>query len=107
MSQGIIKRNNLYSYKYFLSRFAQNHYMNVEEIIVEITPLFWTEFHDKTLVVKPEMTAADVENWDSITNVQLIVAIENKYKIRFTSKEIQDFKNVGEICESIIAKTAK
>jgi acyl carrier protein len=80
--------------------------MNVDEIIVELTPLFRSEFDDQALVVKPEMTAADVENWDSITNIQLIVAIEKKYKIRFTSREIQDFKNVGEICESIIAKAA-
>lgn len=81
--------------------------MNMDEIIIELTPLFRSEFDDQVLVVRPDMTAADVENWDSITNIQLIVAIENKYKIRFTSREIQDFKNVGEICESIIAKTAK
>lgn len=78
--------------------------MNVHELIIELTPIFRNEFDDEELIVKPEMTAANVENWDSITNIQLIVAIEKKYKIRFTSREIQDFRNVGELCESLLSK---
>ncbi len=81
--------------------------MTVEELIVDLTPLFRKELDDDGIVLKAETTAADVESWDSITFVQLIVAIEKKYKIFFTSREIQDFKNVGELCECIIRRTQK
>jgi acyl carrier protein len=79
--------------------------MLVEEIITQITPIFKNELEEDTLVLTPETTANDVESWDSITNIQLIVAVEKFYKIRFTSREIQDFKNVGELCACIISKT--
>lgn len=78
--------------------------MQLEEIIKQITPVFKDELEDNNLVLTPETTANDVETWDSITNIQLIVAIEKFYKIRFTSREIQEFKNVGELCECIISK---
>ena len=67
--------------------------MLVEEIITQITPIFRNELEEDTLVLTPETTANDVESWDSITNIQMIVAVEKFYKIRFTSREIQDFKN--------------
>lgn len=79
--------------------------MLVEEIITQITPIFRNELEEDTLVLTPETTANDVESWDSITNIQMIVAVEKFYKIRFTSREIQDFKNVGELCACIISKT--
>ena len=79
--------------------------MLVEEIITQITPIFRNELEEDTLVLTPETTANDVESWDSITNIQLIVAVEKFYKIRFTSREIQNFKNVGELCACIISKT--
>ena len=79
--------------------------MLVEEIITQITPIFRNELEEDTPVLTPETTANDVESWDSITNIQLIVAVEKFYKIRFTSREIQNFKNVGELCACIISKT--
>ena len=79
--------------------------MLVEEIITQITPIFRNELEEDTLVLTPETTANDVESWDSITNIQMIVAVEKFYKIRFTSREIQNFKNVGELCACIISKT--
>ena len=78
--------------------------MPVADIITQITPLFKEELEDSDLVLTPETTANDVESWDSITNIQIIVAVEKFYKIRFTSREIQDFKNVGELCTCIISK---
>lgn len=79
--------------------------MLLEEVMMQITPIFKNELDDETLVLSAQTTANDVESWDSITNIQIIVAIEKFYKIRFTSREIQDFKNVGELCACIISKT--
>lgn len=78
--------------------------MHINDILLDLTPVFRKELDDETITLHSGTTANDVANWDSITNIQLIVAIEKKYKIRFTSREIQDFKNVGELAESLISK---
>jgi len=78
--------------------------MTKEHVLEQITLIFRSELEDESIQLEFDTTADDVEGWDSITHVQLIVAIERKYGIRFTSKEIQGFKNVGELCEAIIAK---
>ena len=52
-----------------------------------------------------ETTAAQVEGWDSLTNIQLVVEIERHFGIRFTSEEIMYWKNVGEIIDCIIHRT--
>jgi acyl carrier protein len=59
------------------------------------------------LKVKRETTADDVEEWDSLTHVRLIVAIERAFKIKFSNAEIERLRNVGELVDAIASKTGQ
>jgi acyl carrier protein len=58
-------------------------------------------FEDDTIQLRPDMTANDVDGWDSLSHVNLIVAIESKFNIKFSRKELLTFKNVGDLMNSI------
>lgn len=78
--------------------------MSREEILQEITKVFVNTLDEDNVTLTESSTADDVEGWDSLTHVQLVVAVEKKFKVRFTSKEIQSWKNVGEMIDSITSK---
>jgi len=79
--------------------------MDTNEVINELTKIWRNELDEDSIVLKPETTAKDVEGWDSLTNIQLIVATEKKYKVRFSATEIMNFKNVGDLAETVIRKS--
>lgn len=78
--------------------------MTREEILGQITEVFANTLDEDNVTLTETSTADDVEGWDSLTHVQLVVAVEKKFKIRFTSREIQSWKNVGEMIDSISSK---
>jgi acyl carrier protein len=75
-----------------------------EEALTQIIEVFHDVLDDDTIVLKEETTASDVEEWDSLNHIQLVVAVEKKFKVRFTSKEIQSWANVGEMITCILSK---
>ena len=78
--------------------------MNVDEVIKQVNDIFIDVLDDDDIVLSRETTANDIEEWDSLNHIQLVVAIEKHFKIKFTSSEIQNFKDVGEMCEVIATK---
>lgn len=74
--------------------------------LTELTEIFRRVFEDDTLVIGPETTADQVEGWDSLSHINLILAVEMKYNIRFTRREATSFANVGELLASIESKLA-
>jgi acyl carrier protein len=78
--------------------------MERNEILDTITVVFRDILDDDELTLTEASKADDVEGWDSLTHVQLVVAVEKKFKIRFSAKEIQSWKNVGEMIDSISSK---
>ncbi len=78
--------------------------MDRSEILKTVQDIFRDILDDEEIVLDDSTTADDVEGWDSLTHIQLIVAIEKQFKIKFTSKEILSWRNVGEMLDSIAAK---
>lgn len=81
--------------------------MTADEILKELNNIFIDVLENDSIVLTRETTATDIEEWDSLTHVQIMVAIEERFKIRFKSSEIQGYCNVGEMIDGILAKTAK
>jgi len=78
-----------------------------EWIYAELTKIVRNVFDDDALEISDATTAADVEHWDSINHIQLIVAAEKKFNIRFKIAEITAFKNVGELVDAIQQRLPK
>ncbi|MNF48068.1 acyl carrier protein [compost metagenome] len=74
------------------------------EILKQINTIFIDVLDNEDVVIEEATQATDVDEWDSLTHIQLVVAIEKHFKIRFTSKEIQSWNNVGEMLNCIQEK---
>lgn len=74
------------------------------ELRDRLNEIFCEVFDDDDIKIAPGMTANDVDGWDSLSHVNLIVTIETKFNIRFSQKELLTFKNVGDLLNSIQRK---
>ena len=72
-----------------------------------LNEVFRLVFDDQDLVVKAETTADYVDGWDSLSHVNLITAVESKFKIRFTQRELLSMKNVGDLHQAIVSKLGR
>lgn len=78
--------------------------MDRSEILEQLHGIFVDALDNDDVKLTNETTADEVEGWDSLTHIQLVVGIEKHFKIRFASQEIQKWKNVGELVGSIYNK---
>ena len=75
-----------------------------EEDLKQVNKIIIDILDNEEIILTEETQAADVKDWDSLNHIQIIVAIEKHFHIRFKSKEIQSWKNVGEMIDSIQEK---
>jgi acyl carrier protein len=78
--------------------------MNDIQILEDVTKIIRDVLELPDLNIKLDTSAEDVDEWDSMTHMQLIAAIEDKYKIRFALGELQTLKNVGDMIQMIRSK---
>jgi acyl carrier protein len=78
--------------------------MERTQILREVQEIFRDILDNEEIVLANETTADDIEEWDSLTHIQLIVAIEKHFKIHFTSREILSWQNVGQLIDCIAIK---
>jgi acyl carrier protein len=80
--------------------------MDNADIVTRLTPIFRDVFNDNTLVVTDKLNAADVATWDSLSNINMIIAVEKAFGVKFSIKDVRNLKNVGELLELIKRKAA-
>lgn len=78
--------------------------MDKSQIIGKLQEIFRDILDNEEIVLTETTSAKDIEGWDSLSNVQLVVVIEDEFGIRFTSAEIPSWKNVGDMVECISKK---
>jgi acyl carrier protein len=78
--------------------------MDRSDVLNKLTPIFRTVFSNDSMVLTNELTANDVEKWDSLTHMLLITEIESAFSIKFKLKDLNKMRNIGEMIEIIISK---
>ena len=78
--------------------------MDKNDILQTVTEVFKDVLDNEKVTLSRETTAMDVDDWDSLNHIQLVVAVERRFGIRFNSQEILRWNNVGEMIDSISAK---
>ena len=73
----------------------------------QLNAIFCKVFDDKDIKIKSEMTANDIDEWDSLSHINLVVAIEKHFGINFKTSEIILWKNIGQMNDSINEKLSE
>lgn len=78
--------------------------MTREEVFEKLNEVFRDVFDDEDIIVTDSTTADDIVDWDSLSHINLIVSIENEFKIKFSMGETTHLKNVGEMVDIILQR---
>lgn len=78
--------------------------MEKSEILKQMQDIFIDVLDNDDIVLTEDTTGDDIEEWDSLSHIQLVVGIENHFKIKLTSKEIMECANVGDMADCIKGK---
>ena len=76
----------------------------MNEIYERLNDIFRDVFDDDSLSVTPATTAADIEDWDSLSHITLMAAVEDEFRMKFSMKEVVEMKNVGEMAQIVAAR---
>jgi acyl carrier protein len=68
-----------------------------DPIITGLTAVFRDVFDDDELVLRPDLTADDVDGWDSLAHIRLILSVQKKFGVKFSPIEMNRLKNVGDL----------
>ncbi len=78
--------------------------MENNELIDRITSIFREVFDDDSLILNENMNASDIDEWDSLTHIRLIVSHEIEFGVKFSIMEVGDLENVGEFINLLESK---
>lgn len=75
-----------------------------DKVFADLTTVFRDVFDDDDLMLTPATTAADIEEWDSLNHIRLVLSVEKQFGLSFSAAEVGVLKNVGEFADLIRAK---
>ena len=77
------------------------------QILTELNKIIGDVLGKDSLQLKHDTKANEVEDWDSLNHIEIVVAVEKHFKIKFNFAELQKFQNVGQMCDNILVKLAQ
>ena len=81
--------------------------MEREEVFQKLTEIFRNNFDDERICLSDSTSAQDIEDWDSLEQVNRVVAIQSEFKIRFQLDEVNAMRNVGDMVDGILSKVGE
>ena len=78
--------------------------MTRDDIIERLVPIMEDVFDEDGLAYADSLSADEIEEWDSLSHIRFMVAVEKAFGTRFSTAEIEGFKNVGELVDALTAK---
>jgi acyl carrier protein len=78
--------------------------METAEIYQEFTKIFHDVFNDDSIVVRPDLAANDVEGWDSLSHIRLVLTVERSFGVKFSASEISKLKSVAGLVDLVRSK---
>lgn len=78
--------------------------MDFNQLLKEVNEIFIDVLDNESIKLEAGTSAADIDEWDSLSHIQLVVAIEKRYKVRFTTHEIQQWVTVGDLVKNLETK---
>ncbi len=78
--------------------------MTHREIMEKVQRIFREVFDDDTLVIEDSTNSSDIEDWDSLEHITLVVSMEKEFGLKFDLKEVNELANVGEMVDLIASK---
>ena len=80
--------------------------VETSELYTKLTGIFQDVFDDDDIVLSPQLTATDVDGWDSLKHVRLILSVERGFGVKFSASEVGHLKNVGDLANLIATKVS-
>jgi acyl carrier protein len=81
--------------------------MERAEIYKKLTEVFHEVFGDDSIVLRPDLTAEDVDDWDSLSHIRLVLRVEKVFNVKFSASEIGKLKNVEDLVDLISSSTER
>ena len=78
-----------------------------KQILIKLQNIFRVIFDDDSIKLNSNTTAEDIEEWDSLNQIRIILACEKEFSVKLNPREINDFVNIGEMVEHLFSKNIK
>ena len=78
-----------------------------KQILIKLQSIFRVIFDDDSIKLNSNTTAEDIEEWDSLNQIRIILACEKEFSVKLNPREINEFVNIGEMVEHLFSKNVK